>query len=482
MKKSLSLLSVVSVFVVSITGCMTGQGSSSNGSDQQNELVVYGRINATQPLRVLDYEFDSSKNTSAQEQDDDLPVGVGTVVQVKASLDQEKQSYSADEVEPQYALLGIIDEFAEDRTSLIVSGQEVLINDQTVFGNIDRDYLEAGNVVLVSGFYNSSSGITASRIDLLDLAYTAGVSEIMVSGHITDMDEQTRTFTMGSLVVEYDPLFQTDLNRLTDGVVKVSGIIRPDNGHLILTGLSNALGLSDVEGGRQVILEGVVSSFQNKPLAVNHVPVKAPGNAEGEDEIQENVIEQGITPDSHVVLEGKMDRSGHIVAHSVQLLKSSAPVASRIKLIGSVDELLEHGIRMLGLDVQLRDQVLYVDHSQARLTTLGLIDLNPGDRIKVLSWRSGDINQAVLVERKHFDEAAPVEIKGLVSLNDDGALLVAGVMVNPVEEQTTIKDADGKFINAQQLDAYLAGSNPVLEVEGHWDGAAVTASLIRLDD
>ena len=89
---------------------------------------------------------------------------------------------------------------AQDGLSLVVLGQTVLINQSTI---IDLSLptlsnLKQNDLVEVSGFVSGPGTVVATLIDR-----TIGAADYQVNGLITQQDERSKSFTIGSLAVDY---------------------------------------------------------------------------------------------------------------------------------------------------------------------------------------------------------------------------------------------------------------------------------------
>ena len=88
-------------------------------------------------------------------------------------------------------------------SKIVVLEQTILVDENTIFNDLSGiSDLAVDNVVEVDGTRNADGSIQATRIELKDLVYTAGM-EVEVYGPIQNLDENAKTFTIGGLTIDY---------------------------------------------------------------------------------------------------------------------------------------------------------------------------------------------------------------------------------------------------------------------------------------
>src|SRR5262249_50845383 len=129
----------------------------------------------------------------------------------------------------------------------------------TVYDPVPLEALRAGDDIEVSGFFDSSGQIRATRI-----ARLSELSDIELKGFVKDLDEAAGTFRLGDLVVDLRSAFTEGLppGSLKNGVFVDVGADHPPIGNVLA---ANVVELEDpnlmADPGDALKVEGFVTAI-----------------------------------------------------------------------------------------------------------------------------------------------------------------------------------------------------------------------------
>ncbi|MDH5619466.1 MAG: DUF5666 domain-containing protein [Gammaproteobacteria bacterium] len=127
---------------------------------------------------------------------------LGQVVTLTGRINWAGQSGTASRIELDANLVGPVEGIDAANGQLIVMGQTVMRDEDTVFGNgIDPDTfagLAVGSVVEISGYADAAGSIRATRLDP-----AAANAEQQLIGKVSSLDLANRVFTINRLTVDY---------------------------------------------------------------------------------------------------------------------------------------------------------------------------------------------------------------------------------------------------------------------------------------
>ena len=202
-------LAAAAITTVALAGCGGGGGGSdvAEGGISGTGLI-YGPITAFGSIWVNGIRFDTADSEILVngEMSDDSALGLGMMVSVSGTVNQDGVSGKAETVEFSGEVEGPVDsiEVSPDGSgSMVVLGQVILFNSDTVFEGGDRG-IEPGDILVgalveVSGLTDGNGVIVATRVEV-ESADWAG-EEVKVKGVIQDL--APTTFRIGELVVDW---------------------------------------------------------------------------------------------------------------------------------------------------------------------------------------------------------------------------------------------------------------------------------------
>ena len=395
------ILGVISV----LYGC-GGGGSTNDGSIDTSEKSSSGPITSFGSIYVNGKRYDTSNSEVYVEDSssDESELRVGMMVNVV-----EDDSGNAASVYYDDDLEGIVSAnniTAGSATGTIeVMGQTVTVDNKTVFDTdvaaiSSIDLVVAGNIVEVSGYNTSDSTIMATRIEVkaVDLAtYLSKYSkDIEVKGIVTEHSASSKTFKLGSLVVNYAGAILDDLangiqNELYVEVKSTQGMNASDQ--LIASKVElEDNGRRDYTGddGDEYEVKGYVTALSADSITVNEETFIINSGTEFEDGSKDK-----INVGDMVEVEGSFNSEGSLVAKEVELEDSDD--SNEIKgTVASVTIDNDNNGTITLLDntvIKVTNSTLMHDERDEGFTpdkTFNLADISSGDYIEVYAIDNGD--------------------------------------------------------------------------------------------
>ena len=225
-------------------------------------LSAFGSITELNSVTVNGIRYDTN-STSVNV--NGLPANVsdlklGQVVALEGEVNFSDATGRADEIGYSATVIGPVENVDATLDRLIVMGQTVLTNADTVFDpSIDPDSfagLTVGATTQISGFRNADGDIMATRIEP-DTSSTGA----QLIGTVAGLDLANMLFSVNRLTVDYGSAILIDLpmGMPTDGLlVIVRGSLT--NGILVVDEIANIINLAATPGER-AYLGGIVTRF-----------------------------------------------------------------------------------------------------------------------------------------------------------------------------------------------------------------------------
>ncbi len=477
MKNAIS--SIFLVALLTLVAC--GGGGSGGGSTSgiqgsgiagiQGSGIAFGTVTGFGSIFVNGVEYSTS---SATFRIDDNPgvesdLRVGQVVTVLGQLNAGGTTGTATEVRFNDAVEGPISSLNTVAGTFTVLGQPVRVTGSTVFDNrlspASVAGLSNGQVVEISGFVDANGVIAATRIEP---KATGGTLE--VTGTLTTLDNNARTFRIGALVVDFSQA-QIDNGPLVENrLVEAKGTTIAANGSLVATRVEMrtlAAGANNAFGE----IEGLVTRFAgNNDFDVAGRRVSTDASTQ--------FIQNGLTLGLNVKVEveGTFNAAGVLVARKVELKPdNSARITAQIDNINAA----ANQLTVFGVTVTVNAATTYDDKSSANLRNLRLADLRTGDYLEVRGFEGAQAGQltAVLIERD--DLRSRIELQGVARNVADPALQVLGVNVTTAAN-AAFRDVNDNSISRAQF--FSQAPNNLVKVRGAGSGPALTADEAELEN
>ena len=448
----------------------TVAGIDARGKDGRVGIVSKGRISRFGSIVVNGVVFDTAGATftidGAAGSESDL--AVGQVVVVQGTIDEDGTAGTAETVTYDSLVEGPISAIDAGTNTLTVLSQTVIINSETSFdddivpGSIAG--LAINDVVEVSGFFDANGNIVASHIEL-----EAAGGDVEVTGIVSNVDNAAFTFEINDLVVDYS---SATLEGFPGG--------QPENGQTVeatgTLGGSNELVAATVEfedgdlgfeDGDEAEISGLITRFASaSDFDVDGVPVTTDAGTEFE-----NGSSADLALNARIEVEGVVNASGVIVADSIEFEpEGNLEISGLIEAVGS------DSVTVFDVTISVTAKTAFEDDSDDAVTRFDLTDLGVGDYVDINAFDSAGSIVATAIERD--DDPGTVGLSGVIATVGDQQFTIIGVDV--------LTDGETEFeLGDSEVDAdtfFAAALNRFAEVSGIWNGQAIEADEVEIDD
>ncbi|MFO7600160.1 MAG: DUF5666 domain-containing protein [Candidatus Desulfacyla sp.] len=441
------------VTVVSV-GTVTGFGS----------VIVNGVAFDTTGAEVFVENLSKGTGNSAVLQH----LSAGMVVRVEGSF-AEDGSASADRVFFSNYLKGVVESISElDSISkqAVILGQTILINDRTVFHNVNPVSIAAGMVLEVSGYDDDLGRIFATYVNkVADSLPLDGRVEI--KGVVQDVIPPLQSFKIRQLTVDYSGADLGGLggNALEAGqLVKIIG--RPETPNQLV---AESIDLEEEFGSRAfdvVDLEGIITQAGAPgEFGIGRYTIRV-------DQATSfiNLTPQDLNPGTRVVVHGALtDR----VILAAQIL-----LPERIRIESNVSS-IDFDNKSLVLEGLEPARVFATETTRILGIESVFDDIAPGNHVRVLGRRTGsDILASSIVVTPTNDS---VNLAGPVDTVSQPIIVILGIEVDtsliPSDE---FKGVGGKPVSSGEFFGTLRPADSVV-VEGVLQAGTVNWLTISLE-
>ncbi len=344
-------------------------------------------------------------------------------------------------------------------------GQSVNSNAGTFFAGTDLASMAVGDLLEVSGTLDPNGAIVATFIGAVP-----GATEFKAAGTVRGASADA--FTLGGLTVDFSAarLVRFDGQPVGDGqAVEVRGpaaaFTAPGDFRAeTVERLPRLLIAEDAD----LELEGRITRFASssdfdvaeQPVTTTATTRFAAGSA------------TDLRLGRRVEAEGSAGANGVLLATRIVVKRGNA-----VRLEGPLES-VDSGaarLRVLGVDVLVRDSTRLADEDSETGDPPSLADLMPGERIELRAFLDGETVVATRVERAQPDDRA--RLRGpLTALDADaGTLTVLGVPLNTANGVTRFEDADENAIAASD---FFATARTGQSVTVRWDEFIATSEPV----
>ncbi len=446
-------------------------------------IVVNGKHIGTNNADIL---IDDSPGTEA-----DLEVGDVVIV----SFDPDASNLNAKTIFSNEAVEGPIDSIDLPASTLQIAGQQVSVDADTSFddslGATTLAGLAPGQLVEVSGLFNANGEIQATRIE----AGMAG--KVEVHGTVSNLDAVSRTFIIGSLVIDFGTVPAVIDNAFPGSTfnngdfVEVKGSQFGGSGELLATriepdapgvGADTRINTGEVE---EIEIEGFITRFVDaSDFDVTDIPVTtstqtrfvfADGSPAAAADLGLNI---------KLEVEGSVNSAGVLMASTVEVRRASAVrIAGLVDAVDSPNKL----VTVLGIVVRVDNGTRVEDKSQG-LEPFGVSNIAVGDYLEIRGSEdlsgAGEV-LATRLEREDIPQppGSETELQGFVQTVAQPDFTILGVTVT-TDGGTIFRDTDGTpFPDAN---AFFAQLNPgeLVKVDGNEDLGSnnITATEVQMEN
>lgn len=430
----------------------TGLTPGSGGKD-----VSVGTITAFGSVWVNGVEFatDATQVSLEGASSSTGALKLGMVVTVKGKINANHVSGTADRILVEEVIKGQV--AAKGASSLSVLGQEVLVNETTLFEDgLTLASLAVGNYVEVSGIVKSAGVITATRVER-----KTSLSSYKLKGVVSNTT--ANTFTIGALTVNYASVTEFPSGVPADGMlVKVKGLLA---GSVLVATHLEAETL-DVEDADQFEIEGYAQSMSISggvaSFTVNHVNVQTSISTEFSAGQFADLVD-GV----FVEVEGALQAG--IVSASEVKFREGVKLESTLTA-KTADTLTLDGLG--GLTVSVNSETEFDG-----VTSISDIVLNT-HRVSVRGRYTGA--NTVIATRIEVEVSTDQKIvlQGPVDALTNPTLTLMGISV----DTAGIASFDGDGVSDQTSFFAAVSAGHVVSVEGTINSAIVTWESIELED
>lgn len=464
---------------LSLTAC--GDSSSSSTPvepDPAADLIAVGTITRIGSVVSNGVEFNTSAASVTLDDQPGHPaeLRVGQVVAINGSVNLPDGTASArtinflDEVEGPIASINAL------QNSFMVLGRTIVFDELSVFDAAEADTIAVGNMVQVSGHWQSQNRLRATHVERIANAWTVGMP-MEIKGEVSGLNEGLQRFDIGPQPCDYSAaMLELGNATLANGLyVEVTSTEALENGILKLDRIQARDRDQERDrdhlcgSGCEFDLEGYITEFVSaSEFTVDGAPVTTTSTT-----IYVNGTADSLAVDVKVAIRGVLDEAGVLVADRIVIrLPSVLEVRADIEAI----DIDTASVTVLGIDVTTNDWTLFRDDSDADIYEFWLDDLATGDRVEIRAYLEDDIIVATRLERDNASSS--VTLKAPVESIDRPGLTLLGVAVSATAE-TVFQDADLQVIDVDTFFETLAIGS-LVKAEGTYDGTSILADKLFL--
>lgn len=310
------------IALLSLLSCINGSDLFAGGGIGGTGITI-GQIDAFGSVVVNDIRFASDEagifvnGQPAAESD----LRIGMIVEIKGRVSADKTTGVAENIVYEKDLQGPVSKITVidgETKELLVLGQTVVISrTQTRFDEpaISFDTVEINNMIEVSGFIDSNSGLRATWITLAD-----SLSEIEIKGTVSNLDEEDKTFIINGSLVDYG---NADTSELQGGMplngqfVSVKGQSIGQSGELIADDVAPADDQPEVSEGDHLHVAGFITTVRaSSEFVIEFELGRWPIGVTDQTQFENGSVGD-INPDKSVAVEGTVNAFGFLEAQRI---------------------------------------------------------------------------------------------------------------------------------------------------------------------
>ena len=201
--RKLMILAVIGA--VSLTAC--GDSSSSSTPvepDPTADVITVGTITRIGSVVSNGVEFSTSAAAVTLDDQPGQPaeLRVGQVVAINGNVNLQDGTASARTIKFLDEVEGPIASISALQNSFMVLGRTIVFDELSVFDAAEADTIAVGNMVQVSGYWQSRNRIRATHVERIANAWTVGMP-MEIKGEVNGLNEGLQRFTIGSQPCDY---------------------------------------------------------------------------------------------------------------------------------------------------------------------------------------------------------------------------------------------------------------------------------------
>jgi hypothetical protein len=419
------------------------------------------------------YETSGSSFTVDGSPGSESDLAVGQVVFVTGTINDDGVTGVAETVIYEDLVEGPVDAVDPIAETLIVLGQNVVTNADTVYESTISPSslagLSPGDVVEVSGYLNSAGEIVATYIELED-----GLGDFEVTGIAQNVDTGARTLELGGLVVDYSGVVVLD--DFPNGepesgqLVEAKGSAVGGSGQLLATELEFRGNDFDFDDADDVEIEGLITRFVSATdFDVNGLAVTTTASTQ-----YDNGSAADLALDRKVEVDGSLNASGVLVAEEIDFRLEGTIRAGAV-----VEDVQASRLTLLGLDILVDAATEFEDDSSLDLDRFDLGDVSAGDYVEVRGYEDSDTGSLIATRLEREDDPGTVFLRGFVEAVDQPQFTILGVTI-ATTAATDFEDANEIELTPAAFFGQALGS--LVEAEGVLDNGVIVAEEVELED
>lgn len=432
-------LALAGAIAGSLAAC--GGGGSGSSADTSSSGTSVGPVSGFGSVYVNGTRFDTNGSVNSDDGiERETQLEKGMILKVRGRWGDDGRG-EADRLDYDDTLRGPLQsatwngpDLLDGEGTLIVAGQEVLVDGQTVFkGATPADLNGTGPGVYrvrISAWQLDDGSFRASYVGVKPVSDDFDdVNDVEIEGVVRNLDALAQTFQINGIEVDYQSAeFDDDLERddLANGVeVEVEGYLQ--GGILIAEEIEGEDDLFDDDD--DVEISGAISGDYDdasRRFTLNGITVQVNGGTEFDDGLSEGNLSDGLL----VKVEGGF-RNGVLVAGEIEPRDGDAGLDGIIESKNGSD-LVVSGVRVvLTGNTLIEDGDDDDDDDRITMRTADIESLRVGDFIEVEGrQRSGDGGylEAIKIEREDDDDGDDgYELEGRVTAVTSSSVTVLGL-------------------------------------------------------
>jgi hypothetical protein len=439
------------LFAAALAACGAGSGGIS-GSGGVPTGTSRGPIDGFGSVIVNGVAFDSD---SAQILKDGLPatqddLAVGQLIEVAGDFEQRVAttiSYRSEVKGPVTSV--VISDPDLGLASVVVLGQTVRVNADTVLNGVSLQTLAPGDLLEVSGARAQGGTVFATYLELkatLDTYKVVGTVEASAP----------TSFRIGGLLLD---TASADLTDMPGGVVTDGQRVEAKGAPAGWNAAVPSLAASKVEpaavgtgaAGQRLELEGYITDFASpEDFRVLGSPVRTTAST-----VFQNGTSASLTNNVKVQVKGSLDSEGVLVAASCEIQSTGA---HRTTWTIEATDVQSQAVRVLGVDWSIRGETELDDNSSANQDPLTFADLLVGDYVRVRGYRDG--SELVAERLRRRDPESEARLRGPVTAVEGLGAVEVEILQQQVFWDTSTKfydENDQQISESQFLDGLFLG-------------------------
>jgi len=358
------------------------------------------------------------------------------------------------------SVIGPVDSVDVIGNQLMIAGQTVQVDGATIIddsaGNGVLSGIAIDDVIAVSGFADGLGGIHATRIE-------GGSGDVEVHGVISNLDSNNKTFSLGTLTVDYGAV-----PAVIDDSFPVGGFMNGDpveaKGSAIVGGtlLASEIERDDLEGKGVTLgdfdaaegeIEGLITRFASvADFDVDGLPVFTDSATQFKDGTAGD-----LALNVRVEAEGPIDQNGILLADEIKFRRDDEVRIAA--LVDSVDVAASE-IVVLGLTIGVDSLTRIEDQSDANVDPLSVSQINANDYVEIRGSLSADPGVDVIAGILERDDSPAIlgeetELRGRLTQVLQPSVMIGSISIT-TDGATEYRDTNGALISQAQFFAAAA--------------------------